>query len=128
MRRPDVGLVSERAIFRNRRCPRVLSRRRRFYGKRLFFGALTSEAVRQLSSYQVTWSVKDVHMRICVGDVIEPAALRRNVAYGEFFVVVIPVIVCGLIVDSFQQLDPGNAFASMNTVYNTLPSSYILLA
>ena len=46
--RPGDG---ERAIFGNRRCPRVLPRRRRFYCKRLFFGALTSEAVRQLSSF-----------------------------------------------------------------------------
>ena len=46
--RPGDG---ERAIFRNRRCPQVLPRRRRFYCKRLLFGALTSEAVRQLSSF-----------------------------------------------------------------------------
>ena len=55
----------------------MLPRRRRFYCKRLFFSALTSEAVRQLSSFfgylmdQVTWSVKDVHVRVRVGDVIE---------------------------------------------------------
>ena len=29
----------------------------------------------------MTWSVKDVHMRVRVGDVIEPAALRRNVQF-----------------------------------------------
>ena len=34
----------ERAIFRRRRCPRMLHRRRRFCSKRLFFGALVSEA------------------------------------------------------------------------------------
>ena len=46
--RPGDG---ERAIFRRRRCPRMLHRRRRFCSKRLFFGALASEAVRQLSSF-----------------------------------------------------------------------------
>ena len=37
--------------FGSRCCPQVLLRRRRFYSKRLFFGALASEAVRQLSSF-----------------------------------------------------------------------------
>ena len=44
--RPGDG---ERAIFRRRRCPRMLYRRRQFCSKRLFFGAHASEAVRQLS-------------------------------------------------------------------------------
>ena len=46
--RPGDG---ERATFRSRRCPRMLHWRRRFYSKRLFFGAIASEAVSQLSSF-----------------------------------------------------------------------------
>ena len=63
----------KRARFDTRCCPQELFRRRRFYSKRLLLGAFASE---------------DVHMcvpRVRVGDVIEPAALRRKVAYRNFF-------------------------------------------
>ena len=49
VRRPDVGLVTA-----NERYSGIEVRRHiipRFYCKRLFFGALVSEAVRQLSSF-----------------------------------------------------------------------------
>ena len=47
VRRPGDG---KRARFWSRCCPQVLLRRRRFYSQRFSFGALASEAVRQLSS------------------------------------------------------------------------------
>ena len=59
----------------------MLPKRRLFYSKRLFI----LEAVRKLSSFS---GYRDVHMRVRVGDVIEPAMLRRNVAYRKFFLTV----------------------------------------
>ena len=41
----------KRMRFDSRCCPRVLSRRRRFYSKRLLLGAFASETARQLTSF-----------------------------------------------------------------------------
>ena len=46
MRRPGDG---KRARFESRFCPQVLSRRKRFYYKRLLLRAFASEAARQLT-------------------------------------------------------------------------------